>query len=374
MTHQPHIRFFAIFLNRHSRIHSFAQTNPRREKTPMSRSLRFATLVFTFFFLSCALLMQAQQKPQWMPGQVGLNAGILPSPGFSYANITVDYRSNAFNGPSGSAIPVTGNYDVWAVENFFYYVPSGNVLHGNIGMALILTPATGSLDADIATQNPGIPNLNAVAGGGGLADLFVEPIGIGWHLKRADIQIAEGLMLPTGRYTPGATNNVGTGYFGNHLIGRGNRLPHQEQRDQCKPLYRLGGSRSQAGYQRHRKDAWPGLHHGVGSWASSSIEKELQPVTADWLDRLRPVASNCKRRHCTDCGDKYNDPGQHAPLLLGARHRWTGHVHSPHEEPKFLLQGLPRVHRLLSLCRNHHCVRRRMDIPNSKATRSQSLE
>src|SRR5258708_27795445 len=85
-------------------------------------------------------------------------------------------------------------------------------------MALILTPATGSLVADIPTQNPGIPNLSAAGGGGGLADLFLEPIALGWHLKRADIQVGEGVMLPTGRYTPGATDNVGTGYFGNHLL------------------------------------------------------------------------------------------------------------------------------------------------------------
>ena len=160
----------------------------------------------------------AQQKPQWMPGQVGLNAGIIPSPGFTYMNITVNYSSGAFNGPSGSAIPVTGNYDVWAVENFFYYVPNLNVLHGNLGMYLILTPASGSLAADVQTQNPGIPNLSAVAGGSGLSDLFITPIAVGWHLKRADIQVQEGMMVPTGRYTPGASDNVGTGYFGNHLL------------------------------------------------------------------------------------------------------------------------------------------------------------
>jgi hypothetical protein len=184
----------------------------------MSRQIRFPVSFLMLFLLSGVAALHGQQKPQWMPGQVGLNAGILPSPGFSYVNISVNYRSSTFNGPSGSAIPVTGTYNVWAVENFFYYVPNLNVLHGNIGMNFILTPATGSLDADIATQNPGIPNLNAVAGGGGLADLFVEPIALGWHLKRADIQVGEGMMLPTGRYNPGATNNVGTGYFGNHLL------------------------------------------------------------------------------------------------------------------------------------------------------------
>ena len=161
---------------------------------------------------------KAQQKPQWMPGQVGLNAGIMPSPGFSLVNISINYRSSTFNNANGSAIPVTGNYNVWAVENIFYYVPDLKVLHGNIGMYLILTPATGSLAADVQTVNPGIPNLNAVAGGGGLGDLFVTPIALGWHLKRADLQVQEGLLLPTGRYTPGATDNVGFGYFGNHLL------------------------------------------------------------------------------------------------------------------------------------------------------------
>ncbi|MGH3183807.1 MAG: transporter, partial [Streptosporangiaceae bacterium] len=61
------------------------------------------------------------------------------------------------------------------------------------------------------------PNLSVAAGGSGVTDLWVQPIGIGWHFKRAAIQVMNGLMLPTGRYSPGATDNVGTGYFGNHL-------------------------------------------------------------------------------------------------------------------------------------------------------------
>jgi hypothetical protein len=183
----------------------------------MLRSMRFASLVLTFLFLVHAGSSFGQQKPQWMPGQMGLNAGILPSPGFTYANITIDYNSNTFNGPNGTAIPVTGSYNVWAVENVFYYVPKVKVLGGNLGFMGILTPATGSLDADVQTQNPGIPNLSATGGGGGLADLFLQPFTLGWHEKRVDFQVAEGLMLPTGRYSPGATNNVGTGYFGNHL-------------------------------------------------------------------------------------------------------------------------------------------------------------
>jgi hypothetical protein len=192
---------------------SYPETSPL-----ISARIRFRLSVFMFALLICAFPLHGQQKPQWMPGQIGLNAGIAPPPGFTYANLAINYRSSAFNGPNGSAIRVTGNYNVWADENFFYGVLDNKIAKGNIMFALILTPATGSLDADLATQNPGIPNLSAVGGGGGMADTFVVPFGLGWHTKRADFYAAEAMMVPTGRYNPGATNNVGTGYFGNHVI------------------------------------------------------------------------------------------------------------------------------------------------------------
>jgi hypothetical protein len=161
-------------------------------------------------------MLRAQQKPQWMPGQVGLNAGILPSPGITYANITVNYAANTFNDQKGNSVPVTGSYDVWAVENIFYYVPHTKFLGANLGsMVMFPTPATGSLDASIDVLQ--FPNLGAAAGGSGIADLFVQPFNIGWHLSRADLQLMDGFMIPTGRYSPGATDNVGTGFFGNHL-------------------------------------------------------------------------------------------------------------------------------------------------------------
>ena len=165
---------------------------------------------------ACASSVSAQQKPQWMPGQMGLNAGILPSPGFTYVNMTINYDAGSFNGPKGNAIPVTGTYNVWAVEDIFYFVPNTKFLGGHLGfMVMFPTPATGSLVADIS--NPQFPNLGATGGGSGLADLWAQPFTIGWHLKRADINVADAFMIPTGRYSPGASNNVGTGYFGNHL-------------------------------------------------------------------------------------------------------------------------------------------------------------
>jgi hypothetical protein len=184
----------------------------------MSRHIRFASWAITLFLLSVAVPLPAQQKPQWMPGQVGLNAGIQPSPGFSYSNITVGYYSGTFNGPQGKAIPATGSYNVWAAESLLIYVPHFTFFGGHLGAMAILTPASGSLDADLQIPSAGNANLSGAAGGSGLADFFVQPFTLAWHLPRADIQVADGLMCPTGRYSPGATNNVGTGYLGNHQM------------------------------------------------------------------------------------------------------------------------------------------------------------
>jgi len=182
----------------------------------MSVRGKFVMVVVAIQLCTSSSIMLGQQKPQWMPGQVGLNAGALPPSGFTYVNMDLNYNAGTFNDQNGNAIPVNGTYNVWAVENIFYYVPSPKVLGGNLGlMVMFPTPATGSLDADIS--NPYFPNLSAAAGGGGIADLWLQPFNIGWHFKRADFHVSDGFMIPTGRYSPGATNNVGTGYFGNHF-------------------------------------------------------------------------------------------------------------------------------------------------------------
>ena len=185
----------------------------------MSAQTRVARSILIILIVSIAVAVQGQQKPQWLPGQIGLNAGILPSPGFTYVNMAMRYDAGRFNGPSGNRI-LTGNlitnknYNVWADENIFYYVFPAKVLGGNLGAMFIITPVSGFLTADIL---PNLTNLSASSGGSGLTDLWFQPLTLGWHMKRADMQIADGLMFPSGRYTPGASNNVGTGYFGNHL-------------------------------------------------------------------------------------------------------------------------------------------------------------
>jgi hypothetical protein len=166
-------------------------------------------LLLVFLLFAATPPLVAQQKGQYVPGQYGLNAGVLPDPGFTYANIDLNYDTNSFNNSSGTAVPPKPRLNLWVIENIYFYVVDTKFLGGNIGfMAIIPTLANGSLTLE---------QVNVSGSSYGLADSWFQPFTLGWHLKRADIQVADAFVTPTGRYSPGATNNIGSGYFGNHL-------------------------------------------------------------------------------------------------------------------------------------------------------------
>lgn len=171
---------------------------------------RFRVLLLGILLAGVGLPLAAQQKGQYMPGQYGLNAGVLPAPGFTYANMDINYSTGTINDASGEGHKLNSSLSLWVVENIFIYVPKAKFLGGNLGFQIVVpTLANASVDlseADISGTSTE-----------GLADTWVQPFTLGWHLKRADIVIGDAFMTPTGRYAPGAKNNIGTGYFGNHL-------------------------------------------------------------------------------------------------------------------------------------------------------------
>jgi len=173
------------------------------------------------FVLICALPSLAQQKGQWVPGQFGLNAGVIPDPGITYANLAVNYSASQLNDSNGNKFlqNVTGTYSFWADENILYYVPKRKILGGYFMPYISINVANGSLVADLAPLLPGVGSGYSLSGGGsGFADLYVQPINIGWHFaKRVDFNAGYSFVAPTGRYTAGASNNVGSGYWGNDI-------------------------------------------------------------------------------------------------------------------------------------------------------------
>ena len=201
--------------------------------------IKKAISISACFVLVCALPLLGQQKGQWVPGGFGLNAGVIPDPGVTYANVAINYSASRLNDSNGNRIlqNVTGTYSFWVDENIFFYVPHHKFLGGYFMPFVAVNYATGSLVAELNTINLIGTNLSGSAGGSGLADTYVQPVYLGWHFKRADFNAGYGFTAPTGRYTAGASDNVGSGYWGNNITSGTTVLHHEEQRDQRKPVY-----------------------------------------------------------------------------------------------------------------------------------------
>ena len=176
---------------------------------------RLRPAVFICLLVFSVISVRGQQKGQYMPGQQGLNAGVVPDPGITYANMDINYSSDTLNNSNGNAVPLAGSYDVWALENIFYYVPKFKPLGGKFA-AMIVAPTLANGSVTLGSINN--PNQALNAGGFGLADTWVQPVTLGWSLKRLDTYFGYAFVAPTGRYTPGASDNVGSGYWGNDFF------------------------------------------------------------------------------------------------------------------------------------------------------------
>jgi hypothetical protein len=183
------------------------------KESSLSSHIKAGVLVLALIIVGFASPLLGQQKGQWVPGQFGLNAGSIPDPGVTFANLALNYSASQLNGPNGNSVPgVTGTYSFWVDENIFYYVPKHKILGGYFMPYVALTYANGELVANITGTN-----LSSGGGGSGFADMYVQPLNIGWHLKRADVNAGYAFTAPTGRFTQGASNNVGSGYWGNNI-------------------------------------------------------------------------------------------------------------------------------------------------------------
>ena len=144
-------------------------------------------------------------RGEYTSGFNATNSGVMPEPGFSYANYFIDYSFDQFRSASG-AIVAQNNAAEFIDINAFEWVSKKKILGANYALAALLPISNSSISS---------PTLGAIGGGGGFSDSFYQPLTLGWHFKRADVQVAYGFFAPTGRFTAGATNNTSSGYWTN---------------------------------------------------------------------------------------------------------------------------------------------------------------
>ena len=172
-------------------------------------SAKFIALGVSLLLVASAGSCLAQALPpvrgMYTPGFNATNSGVMPEPGFSYANYFIDYSFDQFRSASGATV-AQNNAAEFIDINAFEWVSKKKILGANYALATLLPISNSSISS---------PKLGAIGGGGGFSDSFYQPLTLGWHFKRADIQAAYGFFAPTGRFTAGATNNTGTGLWTN---------------------------------------------------------------------------------------------------------------------------------------------------------------
>lgn len=146
-------------------------------------------------FVTAALVLMAataiaQPRGQYILGTTGLNSGVQPQPGLSYTNIFIFSAGGKLVGGDGK--DVAGGLttpDLAVDQNIFTYTTKYKLFGGHYGVKLDVPVADGPI-ALTRLRAPSIPLA--------LADLYVEPFSLGWHLPSADLRVAYGFFAPTG--------------------------------------------------------------------------------------------------------------------------------------------------------------------------------
>jgi len=137
-----------------------------------------------------------------------LNSGVTPDSGFSYNNLLLYYSRNEFKGTRGEIL-ATGAQSVIMDMNSLVWVSKRQVFKGaRFSMSATLPFARNSLTNDAT---------GPVSGGGGFADSHYQPFILGWNKSCVAFRAVYGFLAPTGRFVPGAKDNVGSGYWTNAL-------------------------------------------------------------------------------------------------------------------------------------------------------------
>ena len=157
----------------------------------------------------------AQSRGVYPLGMSALNSGITPESGFTYSNQLLFYFRNQSKGNDGATLPAGGSNSVLMDLNSFVWVGPWNILGGARYSAIATLPfANNDLTSDIHGN---------ISGGRGFADSYFVPLVLGWNGQRLSSRILYGVLAPTGSFSAGANNNVGSGYW-THAVSSGQTL------------------------------------------------------------------------------------------------------------------------------------------------------
>jgi hypothetical protein len=177
-----------------------------------TNGLRFIALVLATLVAAPA---SAQMNGENLLGDMGVTSGTQPHPGLYVASMYYRYFTDSIMGPDGQRVALdptrAGSQTIHAAVPLVIYVSPKKFMGANYGVMAVMPFANGSLEA------PGFGLSESASTGP--SDLYVMPMQLGWHLKRADAVAGIALFAPTGRHTAGASDNLGKAMWSYEVSG-----------------------------------------------------------------------------------------------------------------------------------------------------------
>jgi hypothetical protein len=150
--------------------------------------------------------VQGQNRGVYPLGLSAINSGVSPDPGLTYNNSFLFYSRDEQKGGDGEVL-ATGQQSVLLDMNTFVWASTGEI--AALGRARFSCAAT----IPIANNSLSSSTQGAISGGGGLGDLYFQPVILAWRSGRVEIRGILGFLAPTGKFNAAATDNVGNGYW-----------------------------------------------------------------------------------------------------------------------------------------------------------------
>ena len=139
-------------------------------------------------------------------GMNATNSGVTPEAGITYSNLFVFFSRDEEKGFRGEIL-ATGQNSIMMDMNSFVWVSKKEI--GFFGGAVFSASATLPIANNSLTSDVN----GALSGGGGFADSYYQPVILGWRKQRVAVRAIYGFLAPTGRFSAGASTNVGSGYW-----------------------------------------------------------------------------------------------------------------------------------------------------------------
>ncbi len=176
-------------------------------KATVYHSKKIAQLVVTAVLLLISFYSSAQLKGGHILGSMGLQSGTqAPENTLSVYIPGYIYSASSLRDSNGDKV---GNPDITMFITGLgaSYVSDFKILGANYGAGILLAGASNTIQGSHTNTKSDFA----------FTDMYIVPVQLGWHNKRADFVFSYQMYLPTGKYELGASDNSGLGMFMNEF-------------------------------------------------------------------------------------------------------------------------------------------------------------